>query len=139
MRDRVWIILGLAVFVAFITVPFWRAQTETTELTKLPDLMLPVNQTQCVAPVEYMRASHMQLLLRWRKDVVRNGQRRYVAFNGKVYDKNLTKTCLGCHNKQKFCDRCHSYNGVSALNCWNCHTQSQTNVAVAGLVRRSLP
>ena len=47
----------------------------------------------------------------------------YVAFNGKVYEKSLTGTCLGCHNKAEFCDRCHAYSGVSSPYCWNCHSE----------------
>ncbi|MDE3149846.1 MAG: sulfate reduction electron transfer complex DsrMKJOP subunit DsrJ [Acidobacteriota bacterium] len=137
MRDRIWIIAGLALFAAAVTAPFWCERTPAKDLTKVPNLVLPANQKECVAPVSYMRASHMLLLLRWREDVVRSGQRRYVAFNGKVYDKSLTKTCLGCHNKEQFCDRCHTYAGVSGPYCWNCHNQPQTNVA--GLVPRSMP
>lgn len=129
MRDRVWIVAGLAVFAAAVTAPFWCARPGAKDLTKLPHLVLPANQKQCVAPVSYMRASHMVLLLRWRQDVVRRGQRRYVAFNGKVYQRSLTGTCLGCHSKEQFCDRCHAYVGVSGPYCWNCHNQPQTHVA----------
>lgn len=133
MRDRVWIVGGLAVFAVALTAPFWCAHLGTKNLARMPNLALPANQTQCVAPVEYMRASHMVLLLRWREEVVRLGQRRYVAFNGKVYDKSLTRTCLDCHNKEQFCDRCHSYAGVSGPYCWNCHNQPQTHVAGTSL------
>jgi [DsrC]-trisulfide reductase subunit J len=132
MRDRIWIVAGLAIFAALITAPFWRAR-RGVDLTKLPVLRLPANQTQCVAPVSYMRAAHMQLLLEWRTDVVRLGERRYVAFNGKVYQRSLTGTCLGCHNKEQFCDRCHSYVGVSGPYCWNCHNQPQAGAAAASV------
>jgi RNase P subunit RPR2 len=73
-----------------------------------------------------MRAAHMKMLIQWREDVVRRGDRRFVAFNGKVYEKSLTRTCLGCHNKAGFCDRCHAYSGVSGPYCWNCHSDPQT-------------
>ncbi len=129
MRDRLWIIAGLAVFVVLITAPFWRARRGVGDLTKLPVLTLPINQTQCVAPVAYMRAAHMQLLLSWRQDVVRRGERKYVAFNGKVYQRSLTGTCLGCHNKEQFCDSCHAYVGVSGPYCWDCHNQPQARPA----------
>ena len=108
-----------------------RAPRRSKDLTKLPNLTLPVNQKQCVAPISYMRASHMQLLLQWRRDVVRRGDRKYVAFDGKVYDMSLTKTCLGCHNKEQFCGRCHTYAGVSGPYCWNCHNEPQPSVAKA--------
>lgn len=129
MRDRLLTLIGLALFVALVTVPFWPRLTGYRRSATAPDLLLPVNAAQCVAPAGYMRASHMRLLLSWREDVVRHGQRRYVAFNGKVYEKSLTGTCLGCHNKTEFCDRCHIYAGVSAPSCWNCHSQPQTAVA----------
>lgn len=134
MRDRLWIVAGLALFAGAVTAPFWTAHAASGNLAKLPHLTLPANRKECVAPVSYMRASHMQLLLSWREDVVRRGQRQYVAFNGKVYDKSLTRTCLGCHDKAEFCDRCHTYAGVSAPYCWNCHVHPQTTVAL-----RSLP
>ena len=131
MRDRIWILAGLALFVAAVTVPFWYARTPAKDITKLPDITLPVNQKQCVAPVSYMRASHMDLLMTWRRQVVRDGERKYVAFNGKVYNKSLTGTCLGCHNKEQFCDRCHAYAGVSGPYCWNCHNPSPSRAVAA--------
>jgi hypothetical protein len=97
---------------------------------------MPANQKECVAPAGTMRAAHMKMLIQWREDVVRHGDRRFVAFNGKVYEKSLTGTCLGCHNKQQFCDRCHAYSGVSTPSCWNCHSDPQT---VARSITRSTP
>lgn len=132
MRERIWIGAGLLLFVAVMTTPFWSAHGAATLTAKRgggPNLVLPASATQCVAPVSYMRAAHMRLLLRWREEVVRHNQRRYVAFNGKVYDKSLTGTCLGCHNKEQFCDRCHAYAGVSAPSCWGCHSAPQTQLA----------
>jgi hypothetical protein len=129
MRERLWIIAGLMLFVGAIATPFWHAAAGTGNLKAAPNLVLPANQKQCVAPVEYMRASHMQLLIEWRQDVVRRGDRRFVAFNGKVHEKSLTKTCLGCHSKEQFCDRCHAYAGVSGPDCWSCHNQPEAAVA----------
>jgi hypothetical protein len=73
----------------------------------------------------------MRLLIQWREGVVRDGVRRVHAFNGKDYDASLTKTCLGqCHtDREAFCDRCHNYSGVSTINCWDCHKQSQRLIA----------
>jgi hypothetical protein len=129
MRDRIWITAGLALFVAAVAAPFWSAHTAAKDLGKIPDLTLPANEKQCVAPAGTMRAAHMQMLVSWREDVVRRGDRKYVAFNGKVYEKSLTKTCLGCHNKGQFCDRCHSYAGVSGPYCWNCHNEPKVIAA----------
>jgi len=127
MRDRVWIFVGLAVFAAGFTAPFWHVHAKAS--ARQPDLVLPANQKECVAPASTMRAAHMQMLLNWREDVVRHGDRRYVAFDGKVYEKSLTHTCLGCHSKAGFCDRCHEYSGVSGPYCWNCHSDPQATVA----------
>ncbi|MFP5229643.1 MAG: sulfate reduction electron transfer complex DsrMKJOP subunit DsrJ [Acidobacteriota bacterium] len=137
MRERFWILLGLALFVGLATTPFWSAHGRIAGVSGVPELQLPANAKQCVAPVAFMRSSHMQLLMQWRDDVVRGDNRRYVAFNGKVYDKNLTGTCLSCHNKEQFCDRCHSYSGVSGPSCWNCHCQPRTSIA--GVDFRSVP
>ena len=131
MRDRLWIAAGLVLFVAAITAPFWYRPTPARDLAKLPELVLPAKQKQCVAPVSYMRASHMVLLTNWRQQVVREGERKYVAFNGSVYQKSLTATCLGCHNKEQFCDRCHTYAGVSGPYCWNCHNASASRAVAA--------
>ena len=124
MKDRPFIIGGLVVFLVFVTTPVWRSLATPKATLAAPEIKLPLRERECVAPVSYMRASHMQLLDEWRKSVVRTGQRKYVAYNGKVYDKSLTQTCLSaCHGScQEFCDRCHNYNGVSALACWNCHS-----------------
>ncbi len=131
MRDRLWIIAGLVLFLAAITAPFWYRPAHARDLAKLPELVLPANQRQCVAPVSYMRASHMVLLTNWRQQVVRDGERKYVAFNGRVYQKSLTATCLGCHNKEQFCDRCHAFAGVSGPYCWNCHNASASRAVAA--------
>jgi hypothetical protein len=129
MRDRLLISVGLALFAALVATPFWYRDSAVKDLSKVPNLQLPVNEKECVAPTEFMRTSHMKLLVDWREDVVRRGERKYVAFNGKVYDKSLTRTCMGCHNKQEFCDRCHTYAGVSGPYCWNCHSEPQSAIA----------
>ena len=125
MNDRPFIIVGLIVFVAFVTTPIWRGLAAKDVALAAPEIKLPPREKQCVAPVNYMRTSHMRLLEHWRNDVVRGQDRQYVAFNGNVYDKSLTRTCLGCHgSRQEFCDRCHNYNGIAAVNCWECHNDA---------------
>ena len=70
---------------------------------------------------EYMRKNHVDLLIRWRDWVVRDGALKYVASDSREYTMSLTQTCLECHsNKDKFCDRCHDYLRVSP-RCWDCH------------------
>ncbi len=127
MRDRPQIFAGLFIFVGLFTFPLWHGRTMNTS-TAAPDVKLPANEKQCVAPLSYMRDSHMQLLIDWRQQVVRDNQRQFHAFNGKTYDKSLTRTCLAqCHtNKAEFCDRCHTYAGVSGPYCFDCHTEPRT-------------
>jgi len=126
MRDRPAIFAGLIVFVGLFTFPLWYGHAAKTSAAA-PDIKLPAQEKQCVAPLNYMRDSHMQLLVDWREQVVRENQRQFTAYNGKVYDKSLTRTCLEqCHtNKAEFCDRCHSYAGVSGPYCWDCHVEKQ--------------
>jgi hypothetical protein len=120
MRDRLWIFAGLFLFLGAITYPAWHNLDARTS-SQPPDLVLPKNAKECVAPINFMRKSHMQLLLDWRNRVVREDQRKYVSPDGKVYDMNLTGTCMKCHEKKGFCDRCHNYAGVATPYCWNCH------------------
>lgn len=122
MNDRPFIIAGLVVFVAFVTTPIWRGLAMRNVTLAAPAIKLPAQEKQCVAPASYMRTSHMRLLEQWRDGVVRGQERQFAAYTGKVYEKSFTRTCLGCHgSRQEFCDRCHNYNGVAALNCWECH------------------
>ena len=133
MRDRPLILVGLLGFVWLFTLPVWHAYACKYSPTA-PDIKLPVNEKQCVAPTAYMRDSNMQLLIDWRDDVVRNNHRQFTAFNGKVYDKSLSRTCLAqCHtNKAEFCDRCHNYAGVSGPYCWDCHQDKILTATVPG-------
>jgi hypothetical protein len=129
MRDRIWIFAGLALFVAALTTPFWYARARGTSSDRFPELVLPTSQKNCMAPAATMRAEHMTMLISWREDAVRHGDHRFAAPNGKAYEKSLTGTCLGCHTKSGFCDRCHAYSGVSSPSCWNCHNEPQQAVA----------
>ncbi|MGA3128902.1 MAG: sulfate reduction electron transfer complex DsrMKJOP subunit DsrJ [Candidatus Korobacteraceae bacterium] len=122
MRERIVIVVGVAIFLVLFTYPLWHAAVASTQ-AKPPQLQLPADARECVAPIPYMRAEHMQLLINWRENVVRRGVRQVHAANGKVYDASLTRTCLGCHSRSEFCDKCHSYSGVSAPTCWQCHNE----------------
>ncbi|RPJ22882.1 MAG: hypothetical protein EHM35_17820 [Planctomycetaceae bacterium] len=123
MRDRVFISIGLLLFLVLVTFPMWQGIAAKSS-TRGPDIKAAAGQKSCVAPTSYMRVAHMDLLMDWRDGKVREQQRRYTAFDGKVYDVNLTSTCLTqCHgSKDDFCDRCHVYAGVPAPDCWGCHT-----------------
>src|SRR5512146_2335252 len=112
------ILLGLVIFVAFATFPFYyNAGSEIKKPDPKVDtpeiLKLPVGERKCVEPKEYMRAEHMQLLNNWRDSVVRDGNRQYISSTGKRYNMSLQNECLRCHsNKKKFCDECHNYMAV---------------------------
>lgn len=120
MNDRPIILAGLLVFLAAVTFPVWYNVAAGTH-REAPAVTLPAAERACVAPRDVMRASHMQLLVSWRDDVVRRGARLWTTPDGRRYDKSLTATCMRCHtSKAEFCDRCHDYAGVSPT-CGNCH------------------
>ncbi len=124
MRDRGLIYSGLAIFLVLVTFPAWH-NLSAHVTAKGPNLRLPAGEKQCVAPLEYMRTSHMNLLADWREKVVRTGARDFTSPAGKRYNMSLA-TCLEqCHGaKAEFCDHCHNYAGVSP-SCWNCHPDSK--------------
>jgi hypothetical protein len=119
IKDRPLIFVGVLIFLAIFSFPMWSAMGK---VAPEPKIELPKDVKECVAPKEYMRSSHMQLLNEWRDSVVRDGNRIFVAANGKQHNMSLTNECLRCHtDKAKFCDQCHNYVGVNPF-CWDCHT-----------------
>ena len=139
MRDRVSILSGLALFLLLFTYPVWHGVANHTS-TQGPLVELPANRQTCVAGVEFMRTSHMQLLISWRDGFVREHRRRYAGANGASYKVSLTNTCLDqCHGSRKeFCDRCHSYVAVPTPNCWSCH-QDASQAASAATASATTP
>ncbi len=120
------ILIGLAVFVAFVGFPFYfnlgkvNAKIEPKINTPAIQKLAPEDR-HCVQSKDFMRAEHMQLLNDWRDSVVREGNRIYSGMNGKKYNMSLQNTCMNCHsNKKEFCDKCHNYMGVKPY-CFNCH------------------
>ena len=119
MRDRPVIVAALAVFLFLITFPIWYNRAAGTA-SAAPELQKPVKGERCIYPTAYMRPSHMDVLMEWRDEVVRNN-RRLVRIGGTTYNMSLTATCMDCHSsKADFCDRCHNYAGVQPY-CWDCH------------------
>jgi len=115
----------LIVFVALFTYPFYSNFGSKADAVPEPSLKTPVIESltvkECVLPKEEMRGQHMQVLDRWRNEVVRDGNRAEVSIAGRRWQKSLQKTCLKCHsNKKKFCDQCHEYLAVKPY-CWDCH------------------
>jgi hypothetical protein len=124
MFDAGKVVAGLVVFGALVTGPIWAGLGRGKGAP--PELAKPVGgEKQCVEPVAFMRARHMELLDGWRDAVVRRDEHVYVASDGRRHDISLTKTCLRCHaDTDKFCNRCHQYAGVEAF-CWDCHQQKR--------------
>ncbi|MGE5311114.1 MAG: sulfate reduction electron transfer complex DsrMKJOP subunit DsrJ [Nitrospirota bacterium] len=123
MYDKGKVVTGIVIFVLLFAFPFWYRMGRTAPVPQ-PELTEKAKQAkQCVESKAYMTSFHMQLLNQWRDAVIRDGDREYVADNGKVYLASLQNTCLDCHsNKTKFCDQCHTYMGVAPY-CWDCHIQ----------------
>ena len=126
MYDSPKIIIGVVLFLAIFSIPFWYSQASgDSDYEPHPDIsqLTDAGITQCVEDADYMADKHMDLLDNWRNDVVRGAERLYISDEyGTEFDKSLTDTCLEqCHdNKSDFCDQCHDYVGVKP-NCWDCH------------------
>jgi [DsrC]-trisulfide reductase subunit J len=123
------ILIGIVIFLALITSPFWynfgKASTP-------PKLDVGTKEKQCVESKAFMQANHMELLSQWRDEVLRDGKRIYVNSSGKEFNMSLQNTCSKCHSsKTKFCDRCHNYLNV-APNCWDCHIAPKEQEQQAG-------
>ena len=80
--------------------------------------------TSCVAPTEFMRRNHMELIKHQRDETVHNGIR--------ATDYSLAG-CVDCHVSfgddknavpvdadDQFCESCHEFAAVE-LNCFDCH------------------
>jgi hypothetical protein len=134
MRDRWWIAAGLVLLAGLLLFPSWY-DVASGGKSGIPTLVLPQSATDCVAPVAYMKSSHMKLLNEWRHAAVRQDSRVHTAYNGQTYDISLTETCLRrCHaDKAGFCDRCHAFNGVPELHCWDCHLDPKLAAAPAAV------
>jgi [DsrC]-trisulfide reductase subunit J len=120
------ILVGLIIFVAFFTLPFYynlgKVNAKPEPKIDTPVIQsLPVAEKHCVESRDFMRAEHMQLLNKWRDTAVRDDNRIFEGMNGTKYYISLQNTCMRCHsNKKEFCDKCHNYMGVRPY-CWDCH------------------
>jgi hypothetical protein len=131
MYDAGKIIPGVVIFLGLATFPMWLGHGKSAPPPELPINTPAIQQLaekKCLETTSYMKANHMELLDSWRNGVVREGNRVYVASDGGKYEMSLSHTCLNCHsNKDKFCDRCHNYEGVKP-SCWNCHVVPEEKV-----------
>ena len=121
MYDGGKILTGLGAFIAVALLPFWLGPHSAS--VPKPEPKIVTQAKECVEPAALMRATHMDLLNRWRNAVVRDGERTTKAVGGRVVQMNLSEGCMKCHpNKSEFCDRCHNYLAVSPT-CWECHVE----------------
>ncbi|WP_295638177.1 sulfate reduction electron transfer complex DsrMKJOP subunit DsrJ [uncultured Mailhella sp.] len=133
MYNAKFVIPGIIVFAGLFTAPFWINMLSSdheavkVELPTEPVKFFGEERTQCIEPREWMAANHMELLLEWRDQALREGKRIYVASDGKKWETSLQNTCMACHsNKAEFCDKCHNANSVNPY-CWDCHVVPQGN------------
>jgi len=126
LYDRGKVLIGILILAALVAFPFLynigkAAKAPEPELNTPTIQALPESERLCVEPKSYMTENHMKLLNEWRDQVVREGRRNYTGFTKKNYTISLQNTCIGCHsNYDNFCDRCHTYSGITPY-CWSCH------------------
>ena len=146
MSDKPKIIAGLVIFLALATFPFWYAQVAPalgavpflhSQAAPEPVLTPPTDGSHCIEDAAWMKAHHMELLDKWRDEVVRDGVSDPYTSTGYPEDKpcarSLTKTCLKCHSMlpsnaegypegKRSCKDCHEYANVRPA-CWDCHVE----------------
>ena len=131
MNDKVTIVAGLAVFLVLAAFPFWCGLVPGEDVS-LPVREPPEDGSHCIE--EDMVSRHMDLLDKWRNDVVRGKDMEEVIEKytsetyGTLHEKSLTKTCLACHTmksdggEKRSCAGCHEYANVEP-RCMGCHVE----------------
>ena len=100
MYNKNVVIPGIIIFVGLFTAPFWtnvfsgKHEPVKLELPKAPVKFFGEERTNCVEPREWMAANHMDLLISWRDEALRNTKRIYVATDGKKWETSLQNTCM---------------------------------------------
>jgi hypothetical protein len=127
MYDGWKIIIGIIIFIGIATFPILYDIGKASVPPPEPKIDTPeiqkMAEKKCIEPKSYMKTEHMVMLNDWRDSVVRDGNRIYIASDGKEYAMSLQNTCMKCHsNKKKFCDECHNYVEVTPY-CWDCHIE----------------
>ncbi len=120
MHDLGKVLLGLLIGLTLFTFPVIYHVVSGEEVAALEiDPGVPAGISACVRETDLMRREHMQLLMNWRDEVVRLGER---IDGPSGFRKSLSGTCLGCHQKpREFCFKCHAYSGVEEPYCGDCH------------------
>ncbi len=125
MYDTGKVLIGVLVFLAAFTSPFW-LNLASGKGAAAPELEYPKDAENCIFETEYINSYHMDILNEWRDKVVREDI-RFTKIDGEKYEMSLSHTCMTCHdNKANFCDRCHDYLDVNPY-CWNCHVAPELN------------
>lgn len=125
MYDTGKVLLGILIFLAAFTSPFW-LNIANGKGGERPVLEYPTNAKKCLYEKEYMNSYHMDILNEWRDKLVREDI-HFTTINGKKVEMSLSKTCMSCHtNKDNFCDRCHNYLDVNPY-CWDCHVAPENS------------
>jgi hypothetical protein len=124
MRDRIFIILGLAVFVGLFSFPFWRGLL-AREPAPAPAPVAREGATQCIRDTAWMRRHHMELLMHSRDDVVHRGIRKPEETLPGCMNCHLTRLADGSYpsvsSPEFFCNSCHIQVGVKT-DCFSCHS-----------------
>lgn len=120
LHDGKKIVFGLIIFLLLFFSPIWYNVISGGFSLKV-ELEVERDGKKCVRDTLFMKRNHMELLFELRDRVVREGIKELKTEYGEVVLFSLSGTCLGCHkNKDRFCDRCHSYLGTYP-NCFSCH------------------
>lgn len=127
MYDGWKIIIGIIIFIGIATFPILYDIGKASVPPPEPKIDTPeiqkMAEKKCIESKSFMKTEHMVMLNDWRDSVVRDGNRLYIATDGKEYAMSLQNTCMKCHsNKKKFCDECHNYVAVKPY-CWDCHIE----------------
>jgi len=127
--------LVVAIPVLLILFPFaysvgdWAVSLATP--TPEPFLERPDAQfAECVRDTEYMRFSHMTLLMNARDEAIRAGNRGDIGLSrlkpGNAVSKVSAESenrafCSDCHtSRERFCNQCHTAVNLN-LDCFSCH------------------
>ncbi len=151
MYDGGKIITGLIIGLGLLFSPFIY---NAGKAAKTPEPVLTKKAKQakeCVAPKAFMKEWHMQLLDKWRHEVVREnkryyrprelatkmtldhdlmdqwrylvsiGKRHYIPSDDKVYKKSVEETCFDCHSNKS--QFCDECHNYMGVKpyCWDCH------------------
>jgi hypothetical protein len=123
MFDKGKVLGGIFIFLLCASLPFLFVPARQKDM---PELKLPEKEKACIEERLFMREKHMRLLSLLRDEKVRHGERFYKSRDGRVFEVDLSGTCMRCHErKEEFCDRCHGYMGVKP-DCFFCHNYRRT-------------